>query len=95
MSGQTSSGKNPPKWWYIYRVKQMKSYLIQKYGEPTVYKSREKFMKCALKGILVLEVSGWRDASGHATLWDGKNTIDASDDYFNKPNPIFNLWRLK
>ena len=92
---QTSSGKNPPRWWYIYRVKQMKSYLTQKYGEPTVYKSREKFMKCASKGILLLEVSGWRDASGHATLWDGKNTIDKSDDYFNKPNPIFNLWRLK
>ena len=91
---QTSSGKNPPKWWYIYRVKQMKSYLTQKYGAPVVYKRRDKFVKCAPKGILLLEAV-WSDASGHATLWDGKNTIDKSDDYFNKPNPTFNLWRLK
>lgn len=94
INGQTSSGKNPPKWWYIYRVKQMKSYLNQKYGVPVVYKSRDKFVKCAPKGILLLEAV-WSDASGHATLWDGKNTIDKSDDYFNKPNPTFNLWRLK
>ncbi len=96
IKGQTSSGKNPPKWWYIFRVTQMKSYLMQKYGSPTVYKSREKFEKCAPKGILVLDVPGWSDASGHATLWDGKATIDeAKEEYFGKPNVTFNLWKEK
>lgn len=96
LKGQTSSGKNPPKWWYIFRVTQMKSYLMQKYGTPTVYKSREKFEKCAPKGILVLDVPGWSDASGHATLWDGKTTIDeAKEEYFGKSNVTFNLWKEK
>ena len=73
----------------------MKSYLTEKYGKPSVYKSSQQFIKCAPKGILVLEVSGWSDASGHATLWTGKTTIDGSDSYFNNPNPTFNLWRLQ
>ena len=52
IEGQTSSGKKPPKWWYIYRVTQMKIHLTQKFGKPTVYKSRDTFEKCASKGIL-------------------------------------------
>lgn len=27
------------------------------------------------KGIIVFEVSGWGNASGHFTLWDGKHLI--------------------
>ena len=96
ISGKTSSGKNPPKWWYIFRVKDMKGYLEGKYGQPTVYSNRKQFEKCAPKGILVLDVPGWSDASGHATLWDGTTTIDeAKDEYFGKRNVKFNLWRLK
>ena len=96
IKGQTSSGKNPPKWWYIYRVTQMKAHLTQKYGKPMVYNSKEKFEKCAPKGILVLDVPGWSDASGHATLWNGITTIDdAQKEYFGKPNVKFNLWKEK
>ena len=96
ISGKTSSGKNPPKWWYIFRVKDMKDYLEGKYGQPTVYSNRKRFEKCAPKGILVLDVPGWTDASGHATLWDGTTTIDeAKDKYFGIRNVKFNLWRLK
>ncbi len=97
---QTSSGKKTKRgdkttnWWYIYRVSQMKIYLTQRYGKPTVYRKRDKFEKCASKGILVLDIN-WRDATGHATLWDGKKTIDDSDRYFSESNVIFNLWRLK
>ena len=72
----------------------MKVHLTQKYGKPTVYNSKDKFEKCAPKGILVLDVPGWSDASGHATLWDGKTTIDdAQKEYFGKPNVKFNLWK--
>ncbi|WP_223255392.1 T6SS effector amidase Tae4 family protein [Flavobacterium sp. LM4] len=28
-----------------------------------------------LKGIIMFKVSGWGNASGHFTLWDGKNLI--------------------
>ncbi|WP_256596742.1 MULTISPECIES: T6SS effector amidase Tae4 family protein [unclassified Pseudomonas] len=31
------------------------------------------------QGILVMLISGWSDATGHATLWDGKTTGDGSD----------------
>ncbi len=97
---QTSSGKKriqgkvTTNWWYIYRVSQMKTYLTQKYGKPTIYRKKEKFKKCSSKGILVLDIN-WSDATGHATLWDGKKTIDDSDRYFDEPNAIFNLWRFK
>ena len=93
-SGVTSSGRNPPKWWYIFRVAEMKSYLTGRYGAPVVYKSQVKFQKCAPKGILVLDVPGWSDASGHATLWNGKVTIDeAQAEYFGMPNVVFHLWK--
>ena len=96
IKGKTSSGKNPPKWWYIFRVSDMKSYLEGKYGQPIIYSDRNRFEKCAPKGILVLDVPGWSDASGHATLWNGKTTIDeAKAEYFGKPNVKFNLWRLR
>lgn len=72
----------------------MKIFLTQKYGKPAIYRKKDKFEKCASKGILVLDIN-WSDATGHATLWDGRKTIDDSDSYFNKPNVIFNLWRLK
>lgn len=100
IKGQTSSGKKriqgkvTTNWWYIYRVSQMKTYLTQKYGKPTIYRKKEKFKKCSSKGILVLDIN-WSDATGHATLWDGKKTIDDSDRYFDEPNAIFNLWRFK
>ena len=72
----------------------MKIYLSQKFGKPATYRKREKFEKCASKGILVLDIN-WTDATGHATLWDGKKTIDDAERYFDEPNAIFNLWKLE
>ena len=28
-----------------------------------------------IKGIITVDVSGWKDASGHFTLWDGNHLI--------------------
>ncbi|MFZ7129097.1 T6SS effector amidase Tae4 family protein [Avibacterium avium] len=36
------------------------------------------------KGIIVFEASGWKNASGHFTLWDGKNLLFAPG--HNNPN---------
>jgi hypothetical protein len=38
---------------------------------PSLYKDSLKDRK----GIIVFEVSGWSDATGHADLWDGKNCL--------------------
>lgn len=44
------------------------------------------------KGIIVFDVSGWSDASGHATLWNGVTCSDSC--YFDKANKAY-LWQLK
>lgn len=33
-------------------------------------------------GVILFEVSGWQDASGHASLWDGSGCYDHC--YFNQ-----------
>lgn len=44
------------------------------------------------KGIIVFDVPGWSDASGHATLWNGVTCSDSC--YFDKANKAY-LWQLK
>jgi hypothetical protein len=67
---QVSSGAN--KKWYIFRVKMLIKYLTQRYGKPEEFLPEEYQQKIACrKGIIVFEVKGWSDATGHADLWDG------------------------
>jgi len=71
---QVSSGKN--KQWYIFRVKMLVKHLKSKYGKPEEYLPAEYKAKIKdRKGIIVFEVSGWSDATGHADLWDGKKCL--------------------
>lgn len=49
------------------------------------------------KGLVLFEVSGWSDAAGHATLWDGARCYDEC--YFNEPGVPYrtdraNFWSL-
>lgn len=72
--GQVSSGKN--KHWYIFRVKILNKYLTEKYGKPEVYSPAEHTNKLnGRKGIVIYEVHGWSDATGHADLWDGTKCV--------------------
>ncbi|WP_293264952.1 type VI secretion system amidase effector protein Tae4 [Neptunomonas sp.] len=72
--GQVSSGKN--KRWYIFRVKILTKYLTEKYGKPDSYSPSEHISKLKnRKGIIVYEVNGWSDATGHADLWDGNKCV--------------------
>ncbi len=74
LEAQVSSGKN--KLWYIFRVKMLVKHLKSKYGEPEDFKSSEYKKKLKdRKGIIVFEVTGWSDATGHADLWDGKKCL--------------------
>jgi Type VI secretion system (T6SS), amidase effector protein 4 len=40
----------------------------------------------SMKGIVVFEVSGWSDASGHFTLWDGQNLKYVGPGEHNNPS---------
>lgn len=39
-------------------------------------------------GIVVFDVTGWRDASGHFTLWDGKDLVYVGPGDHNNPRSI-------
>ncbi|GLQ71506.1 type VI secretion system amidase effector protein Tae4 [Vibrio penaeicida] len=79
MEAQVSSGKN--KNWHIFRVKILIKYLTEKYGSPSTYiPSEYKKEISGKKGIIIFEVNGWDDATGHADLWDGEDCVYASYD---------------
>jgi Type VI secretion system (T6SS), amidase effector protein 4 len=49
-----------------------------------------------MKGIVVFEVEGWKDATGHFTLWDGSNlTYVGSGDHNNRSSDEYYFWFLR
>ncbi len=78
-SGQRHIGKQSaeePKKWYIFRLRILVKYLTETYGPP------EEFSPAAYKdslnrrkGIIIFEVKGWDDATGHADLWNGQECV--------------------
>jgi hypothetical protein len=87
--------------WYMYRVSDMRSYLEDVFGKP------DKVVKglpspsdfAGLKGILVVRGSGWRDAGGHVTLWNGTMCSDMCHLAYDPDNGSFSpteaaLWVL-
>jgi Type VI secretion system (T6SS), amidase effector protein 4 len=91
-SGKTSSGKNPPKWWYYFRVNDLKDFISDIFGTADSY-TKEEFKKNCKKGIVILNVP-WQDATGHADLWDGKHMIDGHDDYIDLATSI-QFWEVE
>jgi len=82
---QVSSGGK--KLWYIFRVKALVEYLTKTYGTPkNIQTGNYKQALKGKKGIIVFEVSGWSDASGHADLWDGVKVVGS--DYGSKASKI-------
>jgi hypothetical protein len=54
----------------------MTKYLTEKYGEPEQLTPAEHEAELqGRKGIIIYEVSGWADATGHADLWDGSKCV--------------------
>jgi len=83
---QVSSGGK--KYWYIFRVKALIEYLTQTYGNPNIMAPAGfKNALSGKKGIILFEVSGWSDASGHADLWDGNKVVGS--DYGDKANRVY------
>lgn len=74
---------------YIFRVRDMKTYLASALGVTPV-KVIKDFDKAfaGQQGIVSFDVTGWSDASGHVALWDGSAFREPHDDYRNlKDNP--------
>ena len=70
--GGTIRGKDRRNYWI--RIKDLKKYLLDNLKKPTVDKKGgvgvvENFKN--KHGIIVFDVSGWNNAGGHFTLWDG------------------------
>lgn len=63
---------------YMYRVNDMIQFLEETLGKPdvTIKSPKESDFK-GKKGIIVFSGSGWANARGHVTLWDGAVCSDA------------------
>lgn len=62
---------------YFFRVKDLSEFLRQRLGEPDgILKGLSQANLKNRQGLLLFEVAIWRDASGHATLWDGVSCSD-------------------
>jgi hypothetical protein len=87
---ETSSGAD--KKLYIFRVAELRTFLIATFGKPDrVIKNPTARDLAGLKGILLFE-RHFRNASGHATLWDGRTCRDHC--YFDGAAKA-ELWVLK
>lgn len=64
---------------YIMRVNGVIHFVRHNWGEPDKVLAPDETARLAgLKGLIVIEVQGWSDATGHVTLWDGRQTGDGS-----------------
>ncbi|KPX28539.1 putative cytoplasmic protein [Pseudomonas coronafaciens pv. oryzae] len=95
--GQTVSGNDQRQ--YFFRVKNRIHFLEARWGKPDVvkYPPTGGGALANKKGFILFEISGWQDASGHATLYDGNICYDHC--YFNEPGVNYstekaNFWSL-
>ena len=97
IANQTVSGAD--KHWYFYRVRNLIAFLEQRWGKPEIvnYPASGGGPLAGKRGVILFEVSGWSDAQGHATLYDGSSCYDHC--YFNEPEARYrtdraNFWSL-
>ncbi|WP_208456230.1 T6SS effector amidase Tae4 family protein [Burkholderia latens] len=61
----------------LFRVNDMMAYVERVFGRPDkIVKSPRPDDFAGMKGIIVVKGSGWRNARGHVTLWDGARCSD-------------------
>lgn len=87
--------------WYIYRVKDMMSYLESTFGKPDKIVTTPKPSDFSgMKGIIVVKGRGWGNASGHVTIWNGTSCADSCHLLHDPDNGSFTpdtaaIWILK
>lgn len=71
LPGQTVSGADGRQ--YFFRVRQLIPFLASQWGPAEIvkYPPASGGALAGRKGVILFEVSGWADALGHATLFDG------------------------
>ena len=96
--GQTVSGADKRQ--YFFRVDNLIAFLRQRWGEPEIvkYPPSDGGAIAGKKGVILFEISGWSDARGHATLFNGSTCYDHC--YFNEPGVSYqtdraNFWSLQ
>lgn len=97
-------------YYYWLRVRELSKYLMEylkkpeftaslkkaKLGETKESLSKEQWETLEkMKGIIMFEVSGWGDATGHFTLWDGKDLIYPGDEEHNNPYSEYYYFHMK
>ncbi|WP_229410052.1 type VI secretion system amidase effector protein Tae4 [Massilia timonae] len=83
IKGQTVSGADGRR--YFFRVRDLIGFLTQRWGKAEVvkYPVSGGGTLAGKTGVILFEVSGWSNAQGHATLFDGRSCYDHC--YFNEP----------
>jgi hypothetical protein len=88
--------------WCIYRVPDRMDYPRDTFGAPDkhVNKKPETTDFEGLKGIVVVKGSGWENARGHVTLWDGAKCSDSCHLMHDPDNGSFvpkeaSIWVLR
>lgn len=84
---------------YFFRVRDLIAFLQQHWGRPEIVAfppSGGGSLK-GKKGVILFEVTGWSDAVGHATVFNGTYCYDHC--YFNEPGATYrtdraNFWSL-
>lgn len=96
-AGETVTGEDGRN--YFYRVPDVISFLRRQWGPPETvsYPPAGGGALAGRKGVILFEVTGWSDALGHATLFDGNACYDHC--YFNEleasyRTPKAHFWEL-
>lgn len=86
---------------YLFRVRDMRNYLEEVFGKPEKEVKRVPTSSdfAGMKGILVVQGTGWGNASGHVTLWNGTTCSDSCHFAHDPDNGSFHpveaaLWTL-
>lgn len=77
--------------WYAFRVRELRHYLEQRYGKPSFQANGpEAFLNANGKqGIIMFDVVGWTNATGHFDLWNGRETRYSS--FFTQAREVL-IW---
>jgi hypothetical protein len=86
------AGKGSDKNWYFYSLSDLGKYLDRTYKDADyTFKITSKMTAqdvqsrlAGERGIIMFKVSGWSDATGHFTLWNGSNV--GFGNYFDSAN---------
>ncbi|MDX1529748.1 MAG: type VI secretion system amidase effector protein Tae4 [Gammaproteobacteria bacterium] len=76
---------------YLFRVRDLEKHLRQRFGKPEVDGPARERDLAGDPGLLLFTVGGWSNATGHATVWNGRSCADRC--YFPQSSHIA-FWKL-